>query len=993
MRDKKGDIKKEVLIKEPKPDSTILDYIWYYMKIFFATIMSVVGTFSWLLKAIVVVICTMLISAIIVCSVGYVKIKPTLDECREIAYDKLAQMKKTDFSMLSDTEVYDKDGNLLGLINAGHYEYVSIDKINLSIQNAYIAQEDRRFKSHSGVDFLATMRAGLALIKHNGEITQGASTITQQVIKNTYLSQEQTFTRKITEILLAPQVEKKYSKADIMEFYCNTNFYGNRCYGVQAASRYYFGKNAEDIEVWEAATLAGLSNSPSKYDPIKHPTEAFDKRNSVLKSMLEVEFITQDEYSHAIEQPLGIVQETQEGTDENYMVSYAIHCAALELMKLDGFEFKYTFVDRDDYLSYDDKYKEAYAEKSDEIRSGGYKIYTSLDVSMQEQLQNAIDKGLSRYTELQENGKYALQGASVIVDNQTGYIVAIVGGRGTDDQFNRAYLSARQPGSTIKPLIDYAPAFDTGEYYPSKIMNDHKWEDGPSNSGSYYGNVTLREALNRSLNTVAWQILQGIGVDKGLSYLGKMHFQKITYVDNGVESLSIGGFTNGLRVVDMAKGYSTLANNGVYNDKTCIVSLIDRTNKDVVSNMRTQTVNVYTEDTAYMITDILKGTLTEPFGTGRGLSLANGQLAAGKTGTTNSNKDTWFCGYTKYYTTAVWVGYDTPRPMPGVFGATYAGSIWKNAMDSIHIGLEPLDWEQPETVITCDYNPVNGEKSSVETGVSDLFSTTGELLAEQTAYERSQKELALSIEVKVNEYDNWNITTVEDTYLIESKTSEIKGLVSTIQEDELREPLMERVQDKYTDLKAIERNMSDTIKLYEHQKELEEKESQAQAESIAEEQRKQLEYETKIKDYNTALNNIKNLKYQSDNAENLVWIAENKLQELIDDVDYETYKNELETAIENIKTLPTKDEWDRLEAERIKREEEERIKREQEQQAEIERQEKEIQEKLNQEKQSWNKEEAKGPGYINNGPGASSNSSSESNGPNSNNSTIQRGGY
>lgn len=993
MEDKKGNIKKEVLIRKPKPDSTILDYIWYYIKIFFATIMSVIGTFSWLLRAIVVVLCTMFISAIIVCSVGYVKIKPTLDECREIAYDKLAQMKKTDFSMLSDTEVYDKDGNLLGLINAGHYEYASIDKINLNIQNAYIAQEDRRFKSHSGVDLLATMRAGLALIKHNGEITQGASTITQQVIKNTYLSQEKTFTRKITEILLAPQVEKKYSKADIMEFYCNTNFYGNRCYGVQAASRYYFGKNAEDIEVWEAATLAGLSNSPSKYDPIKHPTEAFDKRNSVLKSMLEVEFITQDEYLNAIEQPLGIVQETQEGTDENYMVSYAIHCAALELMKLNGFEFKYTFVDRDEYLNYDSKYKEAYAEESDKIRSGGYKIYTSLDVSLQEQLQNAVDKGLSRYTELQENGKYALQGASVIVDNQTGYIVAIVGGRGTDDQFNRAYLSARQPGSTIKPLIDYAPAFDTGEYYPSKIMNDYKWEDGPSNSGSYYGNVTIREALNRSLNTVAWQVLQGIGVDKGLSYLGKMHFQKITYVDNGVESLSIGGFTNGLRVVDMAKGYSTLANNGVYNDKTCIVSLIDRTEKDVVSNMKTQTVNVYTEDTAYMVTDILKGTLTEPFGTGRGLSLANGQLAAGKTGTTNSNKDTWFCGYTKYYTTAVWVGYDTPRPMPGVFGATYAGSIWKNVMDSIHTGLEPLDWEQPETVITSHYNPINGEKSSVETGVSDLFSTTGELLAQQTAYERGQRELALSIEVKVDEYENWNISTVEDTYLIESKTSEIKGLVSTIQDDELREPLMERVQDKYTNLKSIEKSMSDTIKLYEHQKELAEEESKAQAESMAEEERKQLEYQTKIKDYNTALNNIKNLKYQSDNAENLVWIAENKLQELIDDVDYETYKNDLKVAIENIKTLPTKDEWDILESERIKREEEERIRIEQEQKAELERQEKEIQDKINQEKSNWNKEEeAKGPGYINNGPGANINNNSESKGS-SNSSIIQKGGY
>ncbi len=176
---------------------------------------------------------------------------------------------------------------------------------------------------------------------------------------------------------------------------------------------------------------------------------------------------------------------------------------------------------------------------------------------------------LSPYTELQDNGKYALQGAGVIVDNMTNSVVAVVGGRGTKtDVYNRAYLSARQPGSTIKPLIDYAPAFDTGEYYPARLVNDHKWENGPSNSGgSYYGNVSVREALNRSLNTVAWQILTDIGVDYGLNYLGEMEFQKLTYIDNDVPSLSIGGFTNGVRVVDMAKGYSTLANGGVYNDQ------------------------------------------------------------------------------------------------------------------------------------------------------------------------------------------------------------------------------------------------------------------------------------------------------------------------------------------------------------------------------------------------------------------------------------------
>ena len=575
----------------------------------------------------------------------YAKVKPDLDYCREVAYDKLAQMQRQDFQLLSDTEVYDKNNQLIGLINAGHYEYVPIKDISMNLQNAYISQEDRRFKSHTGVDWIATFRAGLALVKNRGEITQGGSTITQQVIKNTYLTQERSFTRKIVEILLAPEVEKKYSKADIMEFYCNTNFYGNHCYGVQAASRYYFGKDAADLETWEAAVLVGLSNSPSAYDPIRNPDDSLEKRNDVLQSMHEIQYLTDEEYQNAISQPLSIVQEEAEGTDENYQSSYAIHCAALALMKMEDFHFQYTFQDKEDYDSYMENYQTVYKAKNEEIRAGGYRIYTSLDSQLQEVLQTQVDTVLESYTELQENGKYALQGAAVIVDNKTNYVAAIVGGRGTDDPFNRAYLSARQPGSTIKPLISYGPAFDTGEYYPARMVDDHKWEGGPSNSGGhYYGNVTVREALNRSLNTVAWQILTDIGVNFGLDYLGQMEFQKLTWVDNNVPSLSIGGFTNGVRVVDMAKGYSTLANRGVYDERTCIVRIEHQQQGEVTKHYKPFAKQVYQEDSAFMLTDILKGTLTESYGTGRGLALENGIPAAGKTGTTNSSKDTWFCG-------------------------------------------------------------------------------------------------------------------------------------------------------------------------------------------------------------------------------------------------------------------------------------------------------------------------------------------------------------
>ena len=311
-----------------------------------------------------------------------------------------------------------------------------------------------------------------------------------------------------------------------------------------------------------------------------------------------------------------------------------------------------------------------------------------------------------------------------------------MGGRGTDDAYNRGFLARRQPGSTIKPLIDYAPAFETGYFYPSYVIDDHEFDGGPKNSGNkYYGSVTLREALNRSLNTVAWQLLQKIGVKTGLSYLGKMEFSSLSWQDSTAAAVSIGGFTYGTRVVDMAKGFSTFANMGVYDDKTCLRSVVyDRTEQQVipVSSRRTQ---VYTEGTAYMITDILKGTMDKSYGTGRGLDI-EGQQAAGKTGTANDSKDTWFCGYTRYYTAAVWVGYDQPRPMPGIYGATVAGRIWKGVMTDIHKDLPEKDWEQPESVIKAYFKSSTGEQVDYDSGEKDLFNLNVDSAA-RSEYEKT----------------------------------------------------------------------------------------------------------------------------------------------------------------------------------------------------------------------------------------------------------------
>lgn len=913
-------------------------------------LVTALGITGWLFKGVLSVFTAAFLIMAAAGLILYAAVKPELDKCREIAYDKLAQMDRSDFSMLSDTVIYDKDGKQIGLINAGHYQYMDINHISMNLQNGYIAQEDRRFKNHNGVDWIATFRAGLALIKHGGEVTQGGSTITQQVIKNTYLTQERTFTRKIVEILLAPELEKKYSKADIMEFYCNTNFYGHRCYGVEAASLYYFGKHAEDLAPEEAAVLIGISNSPSAYDPVSHPDASKNKRDDVLKSMNEVGYLSNEDYEKAVFSPLKIVQKETEGTDENYQSSYAIHCAALELMKMDGFEFQYTFDNKEDYTLYSERYTTAYSEQSDRIRAGGFQIYTSLDSGLQAVLQTQIDASLSGFTELQENGKFALQGAGVIVDNKTNYVTAIVGGRGAEDPFNRAYLSARQPGSTIKPLIDYGPAFDTGEYYPTRMVNDHKWEKGPSNSGRrYFGNVTVREALNRSLNTVAWQILEDIGIDFGLSYLGEMEFQKLSYVDNQVPSLSIGGFTNGVRVVDMAKGYSTLANGGVYNDRTCIVKILHEKESELTKDMTPFAKQVYRSDSAFMLTDVLKGTFTSPYGTGRGLGLENDMPAAGKTGTTNSSKDTWFCGYTPYYTAAVWVGYDIPRNMPGIYGATYAGKIWKNVMDEIHQGLPPLDWEQPDTV----------ERRADETnGIEDYFSTTAQFRAQQSLHEKEQAALLEELTQEAEAFCAREIRSVEDTYTVKDEYASITSRLPLLDDGEQRALLLEQTEQRYDYFVSIISQMGDEIRRYQEQKAAEEKKAREEAAKEAEKQRLEEDKATKKNSFLLALETVEELEYQREDAERLVNDAIDKLSLIAGDPEADALSDRLQTAISRISTLPTAEEWEKRQAQEAEQE----AKKEQEAQLEIQSSQARLRSSLSRERFKWNNMEYYGPG-------------------------------
>lgn len=889
-------------------------------RIIVGAIGSYVGVVSNILGAVMGILASVMVIGGIVGLCVYVKVLPMFTEAREEVFDKLVHLSKDDFIMKEDTVVYDANGKKVGSVNAGSYKYVSINDISPYIYDGYIAVEDKRFKTHGGVDLVATMRAGVSLLKHNMEITQGGSTITQQVIKNNLLTQNKSYTRKIAEILLAPTIESKFTKAQIMEFYCNSNFYGNKCYGVGAASRYYFGKKCADLEPQEAAMLIGLSNSPTAYNPVLHPQAALKKRNRVLKTMCNEGAITPKEYKAAVKKELNIKQLSEEGSsNETYVISYAIHCAAISLMEKEDFKFKYVFDSKEDYQKYNKTYSKAYSEKIESIRSGGYKIYTSINMKKQKKLQKSVDEGLAFNKEKDnDSGKYALQGAAVCVNNETGYVEAVVGGRGKNDQYNRAYLAARQSGSAIKPLIDYTPGFESGMYSPSTIVNDNKFTNGPSNAGgAYYGSVHIREAVARSLNTVAWQVLDNISVKYGLSFLDKLHFHNISYIDNDNMALSLGGFTEGVRVVDMAKGFSTLANNGSFSDRTC-VKKIEHVSDGVVYKNNNEKTQVYSEDAAWMMTDVLKGVFNESYGTGRKLKLENGQICAGKTGTTNSSKDVWFCGYTKYYTTVVWAGYDTPRAMPGASGASIPGVIWKDYMDKIHEKLKPQDFTMPSTISLAKYdsagNIIEGTAvagSKTRPAGMDYFSKS--ILSEKAEEVQVLKDKKYQKEVlaALKKFEKMYIKNIADYYDLENDYKKLTDMISSIVDDDVRTDYAIRARNKYDSLKDETVDWKKVVKAYEKQQK---EENERLAEKKKNDSQRALNnqiYKNRINLARTRIKRMHGYIYQPSNMQILIDSAKQALDACKGYAEYTSLKAMYDEYKAELENLPTKAEYDK----------------------------------------------------------------------------------
>lgn len=628
-----------------------------------------------------------LIVFVIICVGYYVFVKyPDLMKWYEVAIKTIDSSDRETFRPAEASLIYDKNGNVLGkLMPETESNYKTYDEIPEDICNAMISIEDKTFFDNNGIDKKAILRVIVGYAESDGEELHGASTITQQLCKNIFLTQDVTMERKIKEIMLATEITKKYTKEDIMEFYLNNIYFANAYYGIGAAARGYFSKDLSDLTLGEITFLCAIPNNPSYYDPVKHQENTKKRQKLILDEMVADGYISERESQQAYGETVSLKRDIY--VYDDYTCSYAVDCMTRYFMQENGFEFQYDFPSIEYYEEYTKMYEEAYANAISDIYQNGYSIYTSIDPKIQSIVQNAIDEELS-FDETKENGVYALQSASTVIDNNNGKVVAIVGGRSQDEikfGLNRAYQSFRQPGSAIKPIIVYGPALDKDYTSNSFLKNINVkdaisiYERNPNYDMSTLGGgvITLKNAVEQSVNGAAWWLFNDIGIDYGMTYLQDMKFSKIVDKDH-VPSASLGGFTYGVNTVEMAGAYACLANGGVFIEPTCIVSIINKYGEECYKEANTYVV--YKEKTAEQMTDIMTGVLK--YGTASKLNWYNETdvKASAKTGTTNDSKDGWFCGYTKNYTTSVWVGYDTPRQFDTLYGATYPGQIWKVIM-------------------------------------------------------------------------------------------------------------------------------------------------------------------------------------------------------------------------------------------------------------------------------------------------------------------------
>ncbi|MBO7634536.1 MAG: transglycosylase domain-containing protein, partial [Lachnospiraceae bacterium] len=588
--------------------------------------------------------------------------------------------------------VYDSENNVIAKLTGSENVdriYVSYSEIrNTYLDDAIIAIEDERFREHSGIDIKRIGSALISAIANGGSATHGGSTITQQTVKLISGQDEHSTSRKVQEWFSAMQLEQNLSKDEILELYINLAPMGNNYVGVQAAAMNYFGKNASELTLPECALIAGLPKSPSYYNPLRESgrRNAQRRMRTILGKMYELGMITEEEYEEALNTELEFKQRSTDRTStiNSYFVEYAISEVIGDIAVQRG-------ISRSLAASL--------------VYNRGYHIYTTLEPRPQEVLDDAFkDRDLfqedpDRIADYPEKPNASM----VVINNATGAIAAMQGGYGEKTMnlsLNRAVSTHRNPGSSIKPLLDYGPAFELGLIAPGTVVWDEPKHldptrpdvDWPVNYGrTYSGEITIRTALTYSLNTIAAELWTEVGGDTALWYLKQVGIDRTA--EGAFPSQSVGGFTKGMTTLEMAAAYHTFATGGTYVEPYAYTQVLD-SEGNVIVKSDPISYRVYSEETCFFIADILKAVVNNntpsDWGSGQ-IENEDGEVidTCGKTGTTSDNIDKWFCGFTPYYTAAVWYGYDNRLRQTEIPQCDWdsAIKIWVWCMQHIHLYL------------------------------------------------------------------------------------------------------------------------------------------------------------------------------------------------------------------------------------------------------------------------------------------------------------------
>ncbi len=595
--------------------------------------------------------------------------------------------------------IVDRNDKQVAKLNVveGNREFVPIDEIPKLLKDAFVAVEDKRFYEHSGVDMIGI---GRALVKDiiSRSTAEGASTITQQLARNLFLNADKTLFRKGTEASIALALERHKTKDQILELYLNRIYFGKGQYGIRTAAKYYFNKDiaskdkSQQLDIWEIATLAALPKAPSTYNPVANPEKSKERRAVVLTIMRDQGLITAEEAQAAklVDYDPGVTPTS----NRQYQ----------------------TFID---YVV--DEAKAVTNLSEEELLTGGYTIKTTIDTKAQAAMESVFQNDKMFDKSIDDN---KMQAAMVIMDQHDGSLLAMIGGRDYQKQgWNRA-VKPRQPGSSFKPVSSYGPALETGNYYPWSILRDDKicYNGGKycptdSNKVKYIGPVSMSQAVKESRNQPAVWLLNEIGVKKGLDFAEKLGFNLDPQQDRNLAT-ALGGLTNGVSPLEMARAYGAFANGGTLQDPHSIVSIENKKGRNIYTFKQPKAQQVMSEKTAYYVTEMLKG-VTESGGTGT-KARVSGRTVAGKTGTTQHGlegvkasgvRDIWFVGYTPELTAAVWMGYDkTDKDHLVQQNSSQAAAMFSTVMSKALEGKKKLVFPSPKNV----------EQPKPEMGVSGL---------------------------------------------------------------------------------------------------------------------------------------------------------------------------------------------------------------------------------------------------------------------------------